>query len=273
MSWALLAGLAVLQGLTEFLPVSSSGHLALAERLFGFAEPPLLLNVSLHVGTLAAVVWLYRRELIRVATAGVRWLVRAPRRDGRWRNWAPADGWEEEAVGLVVGSAVTGAVGLAFRHPLEAAGGSPASLGVLFALCGAILAATRWAPAGRDAALTPGRAALIGLAQAVAILPAISRSGLTIAAALFLGVEPERAARFSFLLSVPAILGAEVVGALAGLSGAAVPAAQHVVGALLGAATGVVALRAVVAVVRRRALPWFALYLVPLGLTVLLFVR
>lgn len=262
-----------MQGLTEFLPVSSSGHLALAERLFGFGEPPMLLNVSLHVGTLAAVVWLYRREVALVLAAGFRWLFRAPRREGRWRSWAAADAWEEEAIGLVVGSAVTGAVGLAFRQPLEAAGASPTTLGVLFVLCGAILAATRWAPVGRDAALTPGRAALIGLAQAIAILPAISRSGLTIAAALFLGVEGERAARFSFLLSVPAILGAEVVGALGGLSGPAVPAAQHVVGAWIGATTGVVALRAVVAVVRRRALPWFALYLVPLGLAVLLFVR
>lgn len=272
MTWTLLTGLAVLQGLTEFLPVSSSGHLALAERLFGLSEPPMLLNVSLHVGTLAAVVWLYRRELARVVAAGIRWLARPPRRDGRWRSWAPADAWEEEAVGLVVGTAVTGAVGLAFRHPLEAAGGNPAVLGALFLTCGAVLAATRWAPDGH-APLTPGRAALIGLAQAVAILPALSRSGLTIAAALFLGVERERAARFSFLLSVPAILGAEVLGALSGLSGAAVPPAQHAAGALLGAAVGLAALRTVVAVVRRRALPWFALYLIPLGLAVLLFVR
>jgi undecaprenyl-diphosphatase len=271
-AWTLLAGLAVLQGLTEFLPVSSSGHLALAERLLGFSEPPMLLNISLHVGTLVAVLWLYRRELLRLVVAGWRWLARPPRRDGRWRSWAPADEWEGEAVGLVVGTAVTGVVGLAFRGPFEAAGASPTALGALFMACGAILAATRWAPDGR-AAVTPGRAALIGLAQSIAILPALSRSGLTIAAALFLGVERERAARFSFLLAVPAILGAELVGGLSGLSGAALPAWQHVAGAALAAVVGVVALRAVVLIVRHRALPWFALYLVPLGLAVLLFVR
>ncbi|MBN1770536.1 MAG: undecaprenyl-diphosphate phosphatase, partial [Deltaproteobacteria bacterium] len=267
-----LAGLAVLQGLTEFLPVSSSGHLALAERLLGFSDPPVLFNVSLHVGTLAAVVWLYRRELARILAAGARWLVRPPRRAGHWRSWTPADDWEGEALGLVVGTAVTAVVGLTFRHPFEAAGGSPVALGALFIACGAVLAATRWAPDGR-AAVTPGRAALIGLAQSIAILPALSRSGLTIAAALFLGVERERAARFSFLLSVPAILGAELVGLLSGLSGAAVPVAQHAAGAVLSAVVGVVALRTVVLVVRRRALPWFALYLVPLGIAVLLFVR
>ncbi|NMC71863.1 MAG: undecaprenyl-diphosphate phosphatase, partial [Myxococcales bacterium] len=147
------------------------------------------------------------------------------------------------------------------------------ALGALFVAGGVVLAATRWAPPDGRAPLTPGRAALIGLAQAVAILPALSRSGLTIAAALFLGVERERAARFSFLLSVPAILGAEVLGALSGLSGTPIPFARHAAGALLAAAMGVVALRAVVTVVRRRALPWFALYLVPLGLAVLLFVR
>lgn len=272
MAWTLLAGLAVLQGLTEFLPVSSSGHLALAERLLGFSEPPMLLNISLHVGTLAAVLWLYRRELLRLVAAGWRWLVRPLRRDGRWRSWAPGDEWEGEALGLLVGTAVTAAVGLALRRPFEAAGASPVALGSLFVVCGAALAATRWAPDGR-AAVTPGRAVLIGLAQSIAILPALSRSGLTIAAALFLGVERERAARFSFLLAVPAILGAELAGMLSGLSGGDVPVAQHVAGAALSAAVGLVALRTVVLVVRRRALPWFALYLVPLGLAVLLFVR
>lgn len=272
MTWAALLGLAVLQGLTEFLPVSSSGHLALAQRLLGFSEPPMLLNVSLHVGTLAAVLWLYRRELLRVLVAGGRWLVRPLRRDGRWRSWAAGDEWEAEALGLVLGTAVTGVVGLTFRGPFEAAGGSPLALGSLFLVCGALLLATRWAPDGR-AAITPGRALLIGLAQSIAILPALSRSGTTIAVALFLGVERERAARFSFLLSVPAILGAELLGGLSGLSGADVPPVQHAVGATLAAVVGVVALRTVVLVVRRRALPWFALYLLPLGLAVLLFVR
>jgi undecaprenyl-diphosphatase len=99
---AVLALFAAVQGLCEFLPVSSSGHLALVQRLLGFSEPPVLFNVSLHVGTLAAILWIYRREARRVVVAGVRWLVRPPRRNGTWRSLAPADEAETEALGIVL---------------------------------------------------------------------------------------------------------------------------------------------------------------------------
>ena len=272
MTVAVLLGLAALQGVTEFLPVSSSGHLALAQQLLGFAVPPVLFDVSLHVGTLLAVVWFYRREAWAVCAAGWRWLVRPLRRDGRWRSFAPADEREAEALGLVVATLVTGVLGLPFAHRVEEAAGSMTALGVLFAVGGALLFTTRWARPG-ERGVTPALAAVIGVAQAVAILPGISRSGLTIAAALFLGVEREAAARFSFLLAVPAILGAEVVGGVAELGGGGIPPWQHVVGALVAGLVGVLALVTLVRIVRRGALHWFALYLIPLGIAVATFVR
>ncbi|MBI5502411.1 MAG: undecaprenyl-diphosphate phosphatase [Deltaproteobacteria bacterium] len=272
MTIAVLLLLAAVQGLCEFLPVSSSGHLALVQRLLGFSEPPVLFNVSLHVGTLVAILALYRREAWASCAAGWRWLVRPWKSESRWRSFAPEGEAETEALGIVLATVVTGVLALPFAGTVERASGNPLALGILFFCGGVLLGATRWAPRGAGA-LTLGRAALIGVAQAVAVLPGISRSGLTIAAALFLGIEPAAAARFAFLIAVPAILGAEVVGALGDLGGAAIPAWQHVVGAVFAAGVGVFALWTLVALVRRRALYWFAPYLLALGIAVLVFVR
>jgi undecaprenyl-diphosphatase len=266
----LVFALAALQGLTEFLPVSSSGHLALAQRLAGLREPPLAFNVSLHVGTLVAVVLFYRRDVRRVLAGAWRWTARAARE--RLRSAAPADQDEAEALGIVAATAVTGAVGLALLRPLEAAGSSPLALGALFAAAGVALGTTRWAPPG-TAAVTVGRALVIGLAQAVAILPGVSRSGMTIAAALWLGVERAAAVRFAFLVSVPAVAGAEIVGSVADLSGEAVPLAHHVLGAAAAGVAGWGALGVLLRLVRRGGLHWFALYLVPLGIAAALLVR
>jgi len=172
----------------------------------------------------------------------------------------------------VVATFATGAVGLPFAHRVAQVAGSMTALGVLFVAAGVLLAATRWARPGMRG-VTPALAVVIGVAQAVAILPGISRSGLTIAAALFLGVEREAAARFSFLLAVPAILGAEVVGSLGELGDAGIVPWQHVVGALVAGLVGVFALATLVRIVRRGALHWFALYLIPLGVVVAAFVR
>ncbi len=257
---------AVVQGVTEFLPVSSSGHLALLQATAGIEEPPLAFNVSLHVGTLAAVLALYGKDACRTAAGGARWLARVVRRRGRG-GFGAADDWEREAGAVAVATVVTGALALLFRDPLEAAAGSPRTIGILFLAGAAPLAFTRLAPAAAGG-VTPWRAVLIGVVQAVAVLPGVSRSGMTIAAALFLGVGREAAARFSFLISIPAIVGAEAIALSGGLSGAAAPAWQHVAGALIAAAVGFASLRLLVRVVRRGALHWFAAYLAPLGIAV-----
>ncbi len=178
----LALGLAILQGLTEFLPVSSSGHLALAQSFSGaFAEPPLLFDVWLHLATLAAVLVYYRREL-------------------------PAYFRPEQTGLLIVATGITGAVGLALKPLAEAAFGHPGAVALLLLGTAAVLALTTWLPAPPERPLGWGRAALVGLAQGIAVFPGLSRSGLTICAGVRLGVDPAKACEFSFILSIPAIL-------------------------------------------------------------------
>ena len=204
------AFLGVVQGLTEFLPVSSSGHLAVFQELWVWAggDPALFdeqvaFNLVLHVGTLVPVLIMYRSDIASVF-ADMRgegeWLSRPGLRLAAW---------------VVLGTIPTGIIGLALKDVFEQLFGSIGMVGVAFAITGALLYRIRTIPPGdRDiAGMTWKHALIIGLAQGFAITPGISRSGTTIAVALMLGLRRELAARYSFLLSVPAILGAFVLEA------------------------------------------------------------
>lgn len=185
--WAIII-LGLVQGLTELFPVSSSGHLALAEHWLGFNPPGLAVDVMLHGGTLLAIVCYYRKRLIGLITGSLR-----------------GDPDTLRFVALLgvatIPVLVAGYLGESF---VERVADSTGAVAVMLALTGLILLSLRWATR-MDAPLTWGRGILIGLAQACAILPGISRSGSTIVAARHLGVTPERAAEFSFLLSIPAV--------------------------------------------------------------------
>ncbi|MEW6072931.1 MAG: undecaprenyl-diphosphate phosphatase, partial [Planctomycetota bacterium] len=188
-----LALLALLQGLTEFLPVSSSGHLVLAQAALGLREPALAIDVALHGGTLLAVLAVYRADLRSIARDALQ---------GRPR----------ELLLLAVGSLPAAGVGIGLRSFVEEAFASP-RLAAAGLLATALILGVgeagrrRRARAGTAAAAVPGYAAAlaIGTAQAVAILPGVSRSGSTIAAGLLLGLAPPAAARFYFLRSIPAV--------------------------------------------------------------------
>ncbi len=190
--------LAVVQGLTEFLPVSSSGHLVLLQHVLGSREGDLFLDVVLHCGTLGSVLVVYRREVIR--------LLRLDR---------PALGY---VLSLVVGTLPAVVVGLLFKDAVESAFAAPVFAAAGLLVTGAVLFSTRVARSGEDLpepwqprSVPLGKALVIGCAQAVAICPGISRSGSTIGASLWLRLGRAEAARFSFLLSVPAIGGALVL--------------------------------------------------------------
>lgn len=193
-TWKLIV-LGIVQGLTEFLPVSSSAHLVFAEALLGLSRPGVLLEALVHLGTVGAVLALFGRDLGRVL--------------GTWvRQPLVAEGAGRVVWLLACTTAVTGAVGFTFREPLEASFSSVRWTSLQLVLTGFALWGVR--ERGRRSAeeLTWLDAGWIGLAQAVAIVPGISRSGLTIAAGLWRGLAREEAARYSFLASVPAILGA-----------------------------------------------------------------
>lgn len=192
---ALLLGLA--QGLTEFFPVSSSGHLAMLQALFGGRESGgLLFEVGVHVATLFAIAFYYRARIAELL-----------------RGFFFRDREALEYVGkLAVATTPAVVIGLGAKDFIEAQFGNPVMVGGLLLTTGVIVMSTRWT-APKASAPVPGwgAALLIGCAQAFAILPGISRSGSTVAMALLLGVAPLAAAEFAFLLGIIAIAGAAVL--------------------------------------------------------------
>lgn len=253
-----LVVLALVQGLTEFLPVSSSGHLVLLQHWLGAYSGDVFLDVMLHVGTLGSVLWVYRAEVRRLL-----------------RFDPPA---VQYMAAIVVGTLPAVAVGLAFKERIESLFSSPVAAGAALIFTGFILLSTRGARSdgrtlrGEWYPVAPplGRALLIGCAQALAILPGISRSGSTISASLWLKLPRAEAARFSFLLSVPAIAGALVLQVLGGAG----PQQEGWLGAGIGAvvafAVGLAAIRLTAMAVIQRHFWKFAFYCVPLGVLVLL---
>ncbi len=264
--------LGVLQGLTEFLPVSSSGHLVIGQHLLGFGQSELMLDVSLHVGTLAAVVFFLRRELWRILVQ----LPYLPKLLGPAETRAQV--WAEQpdlklAVLVVVGTIPTGLIGLLFRKPLEAAFASVALVGLALIFTGVLLALTAFIGRGERgvSGFGLGRALILGVAQGLAIIPGVSRSGTTIAVGLFANLDRTLAARFSFLLSIPAILGALVLQLVKAPTGSVSPGLM-VVGALAAAVVGYLALALLVWIVGRGKMWYFAPYCLVLG-GVALFLR
>ena len=243
--------LGVVQGLTEFLPVSSSGHLVLAESLLGLETPGVVVEVALHVATLLAVVLVYQRrlgELLVGAFAGSR---------SAWRV----------VFLLAVATVPAAVVGNLFAGFFEWAFESLFIVGVGFFVTGLVLWSTkRISKEGRTTQPGLAGAAVIGLAQAMAISPGVSRSGSTVATAMWLGVEPVRAAEFSFILAIPAIAGAAVlqIPDLAdGVGGVgAGPLAASFVASLV---SGIAAIKLLVALLRSQAFHFFAPYLWGLG--------
>ena len=265
------AVLGAVQGLTEFLPVSSSGHLAAcalwAERLgLGGArgEEPLLLGVVLHVATLAAVLVYFRAQALDAVLGAGRGLKALAR--GRLREALEADAGVGLALAICVGTIPTGAIGLVIKGPTERIEGSPAALGLCFLATAALLAATRWWKGG--ARRLDWRAALIiGIVQGIAVLPGVSRSAATIVAGLALGLDREEAVRFSFLLSVPAVAGA----ALLEIRPQEIAVAGHgpafAVGCAVAFGVGMLSLSALRRIVVGGRLWWFAPYVAAVGAT------
>jgi undecaprenyl-diphosphatase len=243
--------LGLVQGLTEFLPISSSGHLVVAEAAIGLSTPGVVVEVALHVATLLAVVLVYAQciwGLIRDAVGG---------RATAWRY-----------IGLLaLASVPAGIVGFVLADVFERAFDSLLVVGVDFVVTGLILWSTRWviAQQGRTAPTAAG-ALGIGVAQAAAILPGISRSGATVAAGLWHGTDPVRAAEFSFLLAIPAIVGAAAlqVGHLSG-NGAPVAVGPLAVSFLVALVSGVWAIRILIVLLRRGAFHRFAPYCWAIG--------
>jgi undecaprenyl-diphosphatase len=252
--------LGAIQGLTEFLPVSSSGHLVLFQYLFGLREAELFFDISVHVGTLGAVVIFFRREIGTILLSLLRAAARLMRKQISFGDaWAEAD--IRLAMLIVLGSVPTAVIGLLFHRISDQLFSSVGLVGVTLIVTGTLLWGTRRiVRRGRGInGFSVPKAVAIGAVQGLAIIPGISRSGSTIAAGLFLGLERGMAARFSFLLSIPAIIGAEI------LSLKELGPSQHADMAILaGTATafvvGYLSLAMLMYVVRRGRMHLFAPY-------------
>jgi undecaprenyl-diphosphatase len=200
-SWLQIVVLAIVQGITEFLPVSSSGHLVLVPSLIGWGDQGLVFDVAVHFGSLLAVCLYFRRDLVQLLQGGVE-IIRGQFSSGRSRL----------ALGIALGTIPAAVAGLSFAGWIEEHLRSPAVIVLTLSLYGVLMVlADRFGSSAKgieDVRL--GDAFLIGCAQALALVPGTSRSGVTITAGRFLGFERRDAARFSFLLSVPVILLATV---------------------------------------------------------------
>ncbi len=258
--------LGIIQGLTEFLPVSSSGHLVLAEHFLGVTDAGITFEVMLHFGTLLAVFVAFRKEIARLVVAFFSLF-----RPGK----SLASRFREEydlrlLLYIVVATLPAVLIGLVFKDKIEAAFDHPRFVAWALLFTGVLLALTFLASKGKKS-LTLVNTLIMGLAQALAILPGVSRSGSTISFGLYSGLRGEEAARFSFLLSIPAVLGATILKIH---DMAAAPLASGYPGILLAGAafaflTGWLAIAAMLRILRHGKLYWFAPYCLLLGLVML----
>ncbi|MEG1548042.1 MAG: undecaprenyl-diphosphate phosphatase [Clostridia bacterium] len=246
---AILLGL--VQGLCEFLPVSSSGHLVLLQNIFGIDEGMLFFDTMLHMGTLIAVVVVFYKQL---------WaMIKKP--------------FQKKVAMLLISTAVTAVLAFAFKDAIIQSY-EGALLGFGFLATAVILLLSELLARGNKTIeqMKPWQAAGIGLMQGVAILPGISRSGSTIAGSRFFGLKKEEAAEFSFILSIPAILGSLVMQLPDVIESgtAGIPWIAVAVGTLVAAVSGYFAIRFMLELIKRKSLIGFAIYVAALGMLVLI---
>jgi undecaprenyl-diphosphatase len=237
--------LGIVQGATEFLPVSSSGHLVIAETLLGIRDSGVVFEVAVHVATLVSILLVYRTrvwDLMRGALA----------RDPTALRYVGL---------LVIATIPAGLVGVLWKDTIEGLFETPWAPGIALLVTGTFLWTSRRAMDSATGTLPGwGAALLIGVAQACALVPGISRSGATVVAALWLGVEAREAAAFSFLMAVPAIAGAAVLQ-IPDLSTVSGPAwSTLLLGGVTAGVVGVLAIRTFVAMLAKRSFYLFAPY-------------
>lgn len=243
--------LGITQGLTEFLPVSSSGHLVLVRNMMDLAEVPLFFDVMLHLGTLVAVVVVLFKEIIGLFAHPVK----------------------NRLLVLIFASIPAGIVGLLFNDAIEGAY-SGALLGICFMITAGILVLSEFlsARAVKKRGIDIKSGMVMGLMQTAALFPGISRSGSTIAGGLFLGTDRSKAASFAFLMSIPMILGSVLVEGMEVMETGMgdVSTAALIAGTAAAAVSGFFAVKWMLNLIKKRKLFGFAIYVAAVGIFVLI---
>lgn len=261
MSWLQALVLGLVQGLTEFLPVSSSGHLIIGREILGIAgSDSLAFGVLVHAATVLSIITVLWKEIARLAAGCFRF---------RWNE-------ETQYVCKILVSMIPVLiVGVFFKDAVAAIFGEGLVLvGSMLLVTALLLALTRFVKFSESRPLTFWRAFVIGIAQAVAVLPGLSRSGATIATGLLTGVKKDRIAQFSFLMVVIPILGEAFLDLLGGgfsLAGCGISAGALASAFLAAYISGVLACRFMIGLVKRANLAWFAIYCAIAGITAICF--
>lgn len=277
--------LGILQGVAEFLPISSSGHLALAQSLFGLEDVPLLYDIFLHMATLLAVTIYFWPKIWALLKCFGRWITKKQKSDNQVEIsendlLCPTDKiGQKTIIAIILTTAITGAFGI-FTSKLIP------DLGVKF-VCGGFLVTSALLIISsimekRQSAKGPKeftgisikQSIIIGIMQGFGTLPGISRSGSTIAGALFGGVNRSLAGEFSFIVSIPAILGAFILELKdLGQMSSSIGAAPIIAGCIASFAVGYFSLSVLMKIIKKGKLQWFAAYLIPVGILGLIFLK
>lgn len=272
MSWLESLLLGIIQGLTEFLPVSSSGHLTILSNLFGLSgEENLTVTVALHVATVLSTVVVLWKEIV--------WIFKDLFTKQSWRSYDGLNDGTKFALNILVSMIPVAIVGFFFKDFVESIFGSGLLIvGIMLLVTAALLAFSYFAKPRPREHITPLHAFIIGVGQAVAVLPGLSRSGTTIATGLLLGDKKENLAQFSFLMVIPPVLGEALldvkdifeVGFSTAMSG--VSPFALLVGVVAAFITGCLACKWMINIVKRGKLVWFAVYCAIVGILAICFV-
>lgn len=280
--------LGILQGIAEFLPISSSGHLAVAQNIFGLDDLPLLFDVFLHLATLAAVCLYFWRKIWELLKCFGRWISRSPKVKENSKDYDVVLAQKDLAnrkliIAIILSTVVTGVMGIVSSKLIP-------NLSIKVTCCGFLVTSlflilssviekrnSRLAQNSDDKknpSVSKVQALIIGFMQGIGTLPGISRSGSTIAGALFCGVDRSLAGEYSFIISIPAILGAFILELKdLGEVSSTVGAAPVIAGCAAAFATGYISLTFLMKIIKKGKLQYFALYLIPLAIFGLIFLK
>jgi undecaprenyl-diphosphatase len=263
--------LGILQGLTEFLPVSSSGHLVLGQIYFNITEFVLIFDISVHMGTLAAVLVVYFSDIKLILESIFGFLAKAAGRKP-FVHLLKTDENLKLAAFIIIGSVPTALIGLGLKNFEHVLFGSDTLVGCMLILTGTFLWVSRRYYHNERAGvkLDTKRAVFIGIVQGLAVVPGISRSGSTLVAGMVLGLDRQKAAKFSFLLSVPAILGAQILGVKDAMETGFVINSAIIYGTIVSFFVGLAALKLLLKLVHSGKFHLFAPYCWLAGVLVLL---
>ena len=267
MSWLEALILGILQGLTEYLPVSSSGHLAIGQALFGLDDGAsnLTFTVLLHVATVLSTLVILWKEIV--------WIFKDLFTKQPWSSYQGLNGGTKYAINILISMIPVAIVGFFFKDKVEEVFGSGLLIvGIMLLVTASLLAFSYFTKPRQKETISPLHAFIIGIAQACAVMPGLSRSGSTIATGLLLGNKKEKLAQFSFLMVIPPILGEALldvkdifeVGFSEAMSGISPVAA--IVGFLAAFISGCFACKWMLNIVKKGKLIWFAVYCAIVGL-------